>query len=665
EEIGGSLSAQIDVLTDKISRLNIGEGSYRIAVYAEIGAQYPGQDACKEEKLVAESTFGVDSAVTDPVPPFIEGLDVLSFDGKTVTVGVRATDDKYLFGTELKAGNEDYGYIVYSYEKAEGDLFIFKVDLDDFEGVSGSIKLIATATDAHNNKTVKERLFYIPEATAGETWSAGSGINLRSAPSTTASKVKTVKSGTKVVLVEVVEDGTYVWAKTSDGYYTVLKQKSDSSLWYKYVSGNMFNIVFDYNNGNGSCTVPKRFGEAVDLSGIVPERNGYTFCGWAYSSDAKSPDYLPGGKYTADKNAVLFAVWKDEIKPTFGRVEIENTKWTNKGVNVTVVATDNSGTVFYSFDGGKNWSYNDTYFVRSNTVFGAEDIAIKDEDGNIVYYGETVTVKNIDKNAPSVERFSGEAKVSGSEVTFLFEGATDAESGIGGFEITYSTKSDYADSTTVPAVSGVKEKLTDGVYYWKVRAYDEAGNYAEAECGRFRIGEAKKLGTPYSLIAAVGASYCDLSWEEVENADGYSVEVSLSSSFDDSVIVSAPSSFATVKQLVSGRKYYVRITALSEDGNFLDSDYAETTFETQSDDSTIYSFKYLADATVNEALHTCDYIAEYGTSSLDLSVETAGNADVKYYSDNTLTNEIKNYADYSLTGSSATVYILVSAENGS
>ena len=46
------------------------------------------------------------------------------------------------------------------------------------------------------------------------------------------------------------------------------------------------------------------------LAADVPTRTGYTFKGWATTSEASVVQYQPSGNYTANQAATLYAVWQ-------------------------------------------------------------------------------------------------------------------------------------------------------------------------------------------------------------------------------------------------------------------------------------------------------------------------------------------------------------------
>jgi len=80
-------------------------------------------------------------------------------------------------------------------------------------------------------------------------------------------------------------------------------------------------------------------------------------------------------------------------------------------------------------------------------------------------------------------------------------------------------------------------KLAEGVWYWRVRAYDNAGNEGENSQGWFRID----LGMPTLLSPADGAQVNDsrptFEWENVVAGDNFEVWVDNESSFSELVAI--------------------------------------------------------------------------------------------------------------------------------
>lgn len=71
-------------------------------------------------------------------------------------------------------------------------------------------------------------------------------------------------------------------------------------------------------NANGGSGAPGRqtkwWGEVLTLSSTRPTRANHTFLGWAKSANG-AVAYQPGGRYGADNNVTLYAVWKLATKP--------------------------------------------------------------------------------------------------------------------------------------------------------------------------------------------------------------------------------------------------------------------------------------------------------------------------------------------------------------
>ena len=112
---------------------------------------------------------------------------------------------------------------------------------------------------------------------------------------------------------------------------------------------NQYTIAFDTAGGSEIAPITQDYGTAITAP-ADPTREGYTFIGW----DREIPATMPA------ENITLKAKWKDIEKPT-GEIIIGTNKWReflNKltfGLffkdtqEVTINASDNSGTVFVSY----------------------------------------------------------------------------------------------------------------------------------------------------------------------------------------------------------------------------------------------------------------------------------------------------------------------------
>ena len=122
----------------------------------------------------------------------------------------------------------------------------------------------------------------------------------------------------------------------------------NKEYWAKWEI-NQYTITVKPENGKADITITQDYGTVITAP-ADPTREGYTFMGW----DREIPTTMPA------ENITLKARWKDIEKPT-GEIVIGTNKW-QKFLNkitfglffkdtqeVTINATDNSGTVFVSY----------------------------------------------------------------------------------------------------------------------------------------------------------------------------------------------------------------------------------------------------------------------------------------------------------------------------
>lgn len=125
-------------------------------------------------------------------------------------------------------------------------------------------------------------------------------------------------------------------------------ETGNKEYWAKWEI-NQYTITVKPENGKADITITQDYGTVITAP-EAPTREGYTFIGW----DTEIPTTMPA------ENITLKAKWKDIEKPT-GEIIIGTNKWReflNKltfGLffkdtqEVTINASDNSGTVFVSY----------------------------------------------------------------------------------------------------------------------------------------------------------------------------------------------------------------------------------------------------------------------------------------------------------------------------
>ena len=71
-----------------------------------------------------------------------------------------------------------------------------------------------------------------------------------------------------------------------------------------------YTVTYDFSDAiNGPDNQIKIHGEALYISDVIPEKEGYTFLGWATDANAAMAEYAPGDKFTLNENLTLYALW--------------------------------------------------------------------------------------------------------------------------------------------------------------------------------------------------------------------------------------------------------------------------------------------------------------------------------------------------------------------
>ena len=143
------------------------------------------------------------------------------------------------------------------------------------------------------------------------------------------------------------------WSTSSSGkveYNNSAKfdyNKTTDLKLYAIWEANKYNIYYNANGGTGSmdnteCT----FGKSCTLSNNSFTRTGYTFKGWVMSASADDVQYSNGAKitYTLVSDITLYAIWKDETKPTISFGTNGNSAW-SKSVSTTINVSDSGSGV--------------------------------------------------------------------------------------------------------------------------------------------------------------------------------------------------------------------------------------------------------------------------------------------------------------------------------
>ncbi len=662
----GAQTASLELISERLGIEELDDGRYTFSLSVREEASYPGADPEEQTAELITSEFSINEAIADKIPPLLEKFEISSLTAEEIRVVCIASDNKQMAGvtvTVKNAGSQAVG----SYPCTEANGRYETVIPVSEIGGSGVYTLTATAEDAYRNTDSAERTLTVPAGGLSEVWKANFALKVRDGAGLSHTHIGAVKKGQSMTVTEVAEADGYLWGKHAAGWSPLIELPADP--YADYVSGWLYSVSFDLNGGTGELpsALNKRYGVEVSIPTGTPEKTGYEFLGWARDSGAKEPEYRPGDPYAENASAVLFAVWGgDTTPPEISEVTAAPTEWTNGDVTLTVKANDNTGTVYFSFDGGKTWQAEGVLELKENTVFPVGQIMVRDPSGNITRREQEITISNIDKAKPDLSAASCDISVSGTNVTFTVRGATDTGSGIAAYEIVYASDREMTEPAVMAIESGKPVTLANGVYYWRLRVTDHAGNIAERAFDRFRVGEAERLPTPGGLkVTETASSSATLTWDAVGNADSYRLEVSLNDRFTDAVAFTVKEPGCRAEGLEAGKTYYYRLSASTEDGIYLTSAWSETgRFVTLSNDCSIHGFDMLKDAVIDDEEGTVTYTAPYAAQTLDLTATVHSGAKTAYFSDPSFLIKLPSVSAYPFTGNSATVYLRVTAENG-
>lgn len=95
---------------------------------------------------------------------------------------------------------------------------------------------------------------------------------------------------------------------------SAFSRNADTVLYAEWVAIT-YTVTFNANGGTGAPSAQtKTHGTALTLSSTTPTRSGYIFKGWGTSATATTATYQPGGSYTNNSAATLYALWEQEYK---------------------------------------------------------------------------------------------------------------------------------------------------------------------------------------------------------------------------------------------------------------------------------------------------------------------------------------------------------------
>ncbi|GAB4029146.1 MAG: hypothetical protein Fur0012_03120 [Elusimicrobiota bacterium] len=337
----------------------------------------------------------------------------------------------------------------------------------------------------------------------------------------------------------VMSEGKYYWkvrAKDNAGNYSlytstysltvdtsapvITNNQSGDSLW-RNVSGTVYNV--DFADNYGLSTIKYEAWTSPGRSGvnIVPETDIASLSGESsYTSDwpvnfsllSQGTNYISVTAYdlTGNTSKIVdaFYIKKDTAAPYFVNNQTGDDVWRSSGGQLYDVdffdsLSGLSSAYYEAWTGpGKtgvmkiaptaiasvsglsysdNWSLDFASLADSSTNYIS--LTLNDQAGNQAVLNDAFYVKK-DTTAPSIPALSfpsNGAMIKNQAVFLDWSNSSDTASGLSGYDVLFSTDENFSSinySAFVTVSQTTTSVMSEGKYYWKVRAKDNAGNYS-------------------------------------------------------------------------------------------------------------------------------------------------------------------------------------------
>ena len=274
---------------------------------------------------------------------------------------------------------------------------------------------------------------------------------------------------------------------------------------------------------------------------------------------------------TAKTDDVLITV-KGGNLGSWSQIYSLNVDNTAKGSYILASGADLSGMTGNVFTVTYN-SFSTSLFVGSSYVFadGSKlSLNLNSSNGN----AQLTAVFSADTQPPTAPAGLGRT-VTGKSVAFDWADSTDADSNIKRYEIRVDNNANFSspEFTAAPVASALTvNSLSDGTYYWSVRALDAAGNYSAWTPGTGFVVDATAPSAPARLTRTVTGNSVALDWsnanDKTSGVKQYEVQVDNNADFSSPEYTATPvASAATFNGLIEN-DYFWRVRTQDNSGNY-------------------------------------------------------------------------------------------------
>lgn len=99
------------------------------------------------------------------------------------------------------------------------------------------------------------------------------------------------------------------WSEWQASVANATNREIENKTFYRY-QPKKYTVAYDANGGaNAPAAQEKIHGTNVAVSTVAPQRDGYSFMGWALTASSDTVSYNAGAVYASNQNATLYAVW--------------------------------------------------------------------------------------------------------------------------------------------------------------------------------------------------------------------------------------------------------------------------------------------------------------------------------------------------------------------
>ncbi len=275
-----------------------------------------------------------------------------------------------------------------------------------------------------------------------------------------SSQTKTHGESIKVSSQEPTRSGYEFegWATSADGdvdYDPSESYTKDSDItFYAVWKPLSYKVTYNANGGTGAPAAQvKIHNEKLYITDDTPERDGYSFVGWA-TTKTGSVSYKASQQYTSDKDITLYAVWEANTYTISynanggSGVPKNQTKKYAESINISTQEPTREDYIFLgwstSADGRVEFAPGSVCSVNENITL----YALWQEEENEVYY--IIYNANGGKNAPSMQTKNEDEDITISEVVPTREGYTLDGWAIGNNDtVVYSSGDTYKENKTI------------------------------------------------------------------------------------------------------------------------------------------------------------------------------------------------------------------------